>query len=281
MRSSVFHIFCLLVLISCTQLEIPQAKLNSLEGRICFGVEYSDEKETKATPVTYLSTFNVSCVKGSPGSDVKVFDSKVFSLVPASSPATYAGDVWWPATNESFRFYASNVAMTYSAAGATVSVTNDTDVLCAYQASPTFEATNTLAFKHIFACISEVKVVSDRHKLSNISIWIKDVKTGGTYNIRTGAGQTDGTGWSSLTPTTSTNTLMYSNEGTIVNNGYDTSSPDFWVVPGDYVFICTWTAELGEFSKTYSLMETAPISVSSGKNNKIVITLSGGGNCSD
>lgn len=205
-----------------------------------------------------------------------VFDSKEFSLVPASSPATYAGDVWWPANNESFRFYASNVAMTYSATGATVSASSDMDVVCAYQANPIYEATNTLTFKHIFACLSEIKVVSDGHILSDISIWIKDAKTGGTYNLRIGAGHTDSSGWSSLLPVASANTLVYSIDGTIGSGAYDTSFPDLWIVPGDYIFFCTWTAEFGDFSKTYSMMETVPISVVSGKNNKISITLSGG-----
>lgn len=223
---------------------------------------------TKATEnvVGDLETngFKVSAVKGSVGSDIAVFSNANFTLDPSSN--LWKSDKWWSASNESWRFYAvypGSYSMTSTAAGATISASNAHDIVCSYMPNPTFEGNNTLTFNHIFARLGSFTVNAEGgYTISNISITITP-KTGGTYNLRTGAGQTNGTGWSNTTNGSAT---------AIANTTPGTKANDIWLVPGTYTLSATWTATKNEYQKTFSGMELN-VSLVAGKTNNITVGL--------
>ena len=199
MKKSVIAIlsaFALVSFVSCTK-DVP-AVVAPAEGEVAFTVGgegiISTEVETRASVVESLSSFHVGAVTGTAGSSETEAWNAVFSGGP-----TYTGGKFWPASNPNYTFYASSLDMTASRTGYTVSATNATDVVCAYLPNPGFKAVNKLVFEHVFARLGDVTVTAaENYSLSNISITVTP-KTGGTYNLFTGAGKTDGTGWSSTT----------------------------------------------------------------------------------
>ena len=227
------------------------------------GAGLSASVETKATAVTSLSSFYASATTGSAGSESSVWNSVTFTKDGATTD--YKGDKWWPNSNPSYHFYASNAAITFAAAGSTVAATNATDVICAYMASPSYKAKNTLTFEHVFARLGDVEVsAADGYTISGVSITVTP-KTGGTFNMRTGAGKTDGTGWSSLTTGTVT---------AIANATPGTKSNDIYLVPGTYTLTASWTATRGGYTEDIAGM-TADVVLTGGKVNKITTTLGG------
>ena len=227
------------------------------------GAGLSASVETKATAVTSLSSFYASATTGSAGSESSVWNSVTFTKDGATDD--YKGDKWWPNSNPNYHFFASNAPITFAAAGSTVAATNATDVICAYMASPSYKTKNTLTFEHVFARLGDVEVsAADGYTISGVSISITP-KTGGTFNMRTGAGKTDGTGWSSLTDGTAT---------AIANATPGTKSNDIYLVPGTYTLTASWTATRGLYTETIE-NKTVDVALTGGKVNKITTTLGG------
>ena len=259
--------------VSCQkEVKFPSDPVTGSEGIITFGMDPLLEinVDTKAssgtTEVNSLSSFYVTCVTGSAGSEAQVWNSVSFSQVPDSSPAIYAGNKYWPeGGNPEYKFYAANVPLTYSADGTTVSAGNSTDVVVAYNDVASYKTKNILSFEHVFARLGDVTVAAvSGYTLSDIDIRITP-RTGGTYNIRAGRGHSDATGWSSLT--TGSPVTVASAVG--VNNN------NFYLAPGDYVVTASWTAlDLGGKSMSYS-GKTAQISVSKGAVNSVNVALGG------
>ena len=262
--------------ISLVLLMLPSCSKGGLEegisdGLIAFrqsGLLFSASAETKATEATEStlnsSGFYVSCTTGSAGNETNVWNNVAFSK-SGSYFVAGGGGKWWPDANPSYHFYASNAALTFNAGGCTVAATNATDVVCAYMPSPTYKSRNTLQFKHIFARITDVTFsAADGYTISGISVTVTP-KTGGTYNLRTGSGQTDGTGWSSLTTGSAT---------AIANSTPGTKSNNLYLVPGRYVLTAFWTATKGDYTKTFS-NKTYEINVVGGKCNVITASLVG------
>ena len=205
----------------------------------------------------------VSATTGSAGSESSVWNSVTFTKDGATTD--YKGDKWWPNSNPNYHFFASNAPITFAAAGSTVAATNATDVICAYMASPTYKSKNTLTFEHVFARLGDVEVsAADGYTISGVNITVTP-KTGGTFNMRTGAGKTDGTGWSSLTTGTAT---------AIANATPGTKSNDIYLVPGTYTLTASWTAERGGYTEDIAGM-TADVVLTGGRVNKITTTLGG------
>ena len=229
---------------------------------------FSAMVDTKASVVDDASLassgFNVTCTTGSVGSETQVWNNVAFTK--SGSYYVAGGDgKWWPATNPSYHFYGANAAITFNAGGPTVEATNATDVVCAYMPSPAYKTPNTLEFKHIFARITDVTMeAATGYTISGISVTITP-KTGGTYNLRTGSGQTDGTGWSSLTTGSATG---------IANATPGTKSNDLYLVPGTYTLTASWTATRGEYTQTFT-GRTCDISVIGGKCNTITANFTG------
>ncbi len=213
--------------------------------------------ETKASEVTTanLTSFYVTATRGAVGSsETETFTSATFTGTPGG---TFSGGKWWPASNPSFHFYGSNIGMSFDSNACTVSASNGTDVVCAYLANPSYGVKNALTFAHIFARIGTCTVnAPSGFSISGTSVKITP-KVSGTYNIRTGNGYTDGTGWSG-TASGSETTLPSSN-----NNLY--------LVPGSYTLSVTYTLSKGDWMHQFT--KNATVSVISGSVNNISMTV--------
>ena len=250
---------------SC-QRELVLPDVTAPDGQIVFGSEGFDVSvETKATEVTSLSSFYVSAVTGSAGSESSAWNSVQFSQVPGSSPATYAANKYWPASDPGYKFYGSNVALNFAAGGTYVNASNATDVVCAYLSSPTYNTKNTLAFEHIFARLCRVDVAAQTgYTISNISMYITP-KTGGTYNLRTGAGHTDGTGWSSVA----------TGSATLISNKTGATNNDIYMVPGTYQITCSWVSTDPSGASVTHTNESSTLPIKGGATNNISVVLGG------
>lgn len=263
MKSTNLILSCILMqmLVACSLTDIIDPL--SVMDEILFSTDDDSEfhASTKATAVTSLSSFYVSATKGSAGSETSAWTSTQFTSDGAATPI-YSGGKWWPASNPSYHFYASNLALTFAAAGTTVAATNVTDVVCAYLATSTYGEKNTLTFNHIFARLGQVTVsASDGYTVTGVKVKITP-KTGGTYNLRTGA-------WSATTDGTATDIAA-----TIAAAGGTSQSNDIYLVPGTYTLTAEWTASKGDYSKSFS-GKTRDITLTAGKVNKITATMGG------
>lgn len=216
--------------------------------------------EAKATSaVTSLSSFNVNCITGTPGSS----ETSVFNSAFTGS-TNYTGEKYWPSTDRGYKFYASNVGITPAATGPTVAVTNDTDVVCAVCSNPTYLSSNTLTFNHIFARLGATTVtVQNGYTLSAFTLKITP-KTGGTYNLFTGNGKTDGTGWIPGSAGT---------EETIATSSGTNAATDIYLVPGKYELTANYTLTKGDYIVKKSSKKS--VDISGGKINAISATLGG------
>ena len=238
------------------------------------GEDFNPSVQTKATAaVTTLSSFNVTATTGTPGSTTAgTLEKAAFSSAAFTGTSSFTGSKYWPATDPSYHFYAANATIagtdgTASAAGAyTVAATNTTDIVCAYLASPTYGSSNALTFNHIFARVGYCKITeSNGYTVSGLTCKITP-KTGGTYNIRTGAGEAAGgyagTGWSNTT--TGAAVTLCSATGSTTDNG-------LYLVPGTYTLTTTFTLSRGDFSKSYT--KTNSVNIQKGKINNITGTI--------
>lgn len=260
----VASLMALSLLLSCSKAPSP-----SEPGQIVFRTQpkITVDVQTKASEVNQAalvaSGFKVSATTGEAPSENPVWTDVAFSK--GSEYFQASGGKWWPSTDPNYHFYASNITLTHTDDGATVSATNDVDVVCAYLPDPTYNQPNTLAFKHIFARITDVTLTAiDDYTITNISVTITP-KTGGTYNLRTGADQTDGTGWSNPT---------VGEPVTIANTTPGTKSNDLYLVPGSYTITAEWTATKGNYTKTFS-EKTCSVDLVGGATNTITAQLSG------
>lgn len=233
---------------SCQQdLDVNQgAVVDASDRLITFTAEgegLSTEVVTKATAVTSLSSFNVSATTGTAGSETTKWNSVAFS-----GSTSYTGGKYWPASNPSYHFYAANAPITFAAGGSTVAPDGSTDVVVAYLASPAYGASNALTFNHVYARVGSVSISAASGTLSNVSATLKNVATGGTYNIRTGA-------WTA---------------GTKADKTLTVGSNDLYVVPGTYSLSVTYTVSNGDYSATFT--KSGNVTLQQGKVNNISAT---------
>ena len=247
-------------------------KATSLESEL-IAFRMLDGEQTKATAVTSLDAtgFRASAVTGTPGSETAAWTNVPFS----KSGDYFVGGKYWPEdADPGYTFYAANAPLSYTSSGATVAATNTTDIVCAYKTSNAWKARPTLYFKHIFARISTVTVAPmSGYDVSDITLWIVNAKTGGTYNLRTGSGQTDGTGWSGLTPAGNADTQLFRYAGEITDGNSETGSDnDLYVVPGEYYLKGTWISG----GNTYSgVLSNSTLSIVGGKVNTLACMMEG------
>ena len=222
---------------------------------------------TKVSEVTSLDGFNLSVTKGASGSEQAVWNNVPFVAKLTPSQTIYTGDKYWPAQNQTYHFYASNVTMDNSTStGVNVQVTNDTDVVCGFIMSPTFKEKNTLVFEHIFARLGDVTITpADGYTISNIQVSLTPL-TGGTYSIKNGKGWNNGNGWSN---TTSGSPVVIS-ESTCPS----TKTNDIYLVPGVYTLTASWQANIDEYERVYT-NKSVTVQLVSGKINGINATLGG------
>ena len=224
--------------------DVAEAGLS--ESEIVFTAELPDEGQTKAD-VTTLSSFNVACVMGSAGSEAHVW------TVNGTSGST---GKYWPVSDPGYKFYASNAVLTFNAAGCTVAASNGTDVVVCYKNNPTYKSSNTLQFSHIFGQIGNVTVSPDTgfsaSDITNVSITVTP-KTGGTYNLRTGA-------WSGVTTGSATG---------IANSTPGTKANTLYLVPGSYTVSGSW------YAKGKAMSDSGSVTVTAGQQLNITIALGG------
>ena len=226
---------------------------------------------------TTLSTlegngFRASAVTVSGTTETAVWTNTLFT----KSGDVFKGGHYWPNSDPGYSFYGSNANLAHTAAGNTVTVAqgNTTDIVCAYKGASTYLTANSLDFRHILSKITTVTVIAEApYAISNVTVSLVSTKTGGTYNLKTGA-------WSSLVPAAATDRTLYTNAGTIASETNHTgANNDYLLVPGTYYLKATWTATVGGFSKTFtSKLSTANYAFLAGKRNAITCILSGDAN---
>lgn len=250
MRKTVFFyaltvsagLFCLA---SCAKTESSVERDMPVGWAIAFSVDgdipdYGLSTKASVVNTASLNTggFNVTAVPG--GSGAPAWTNVHFE----KSGTCFVSDKVWPASNPGYHFYASNGTLSYVGEGACyLTVTNATDVVYALNTSPTFMATNALVFNHVFARIGDVTVTGEEgYTVSNVHLTVVP-KTGGRFNMLSGHGYTDGTGWDNLTTGSAVE---------LANTTGVTKSNDVWLVPGLYDFTFSWTATKGSYSESFT-----------------------------
>lgn len=229
-----------------SDLREPQPPVEEVGNEIVFAI--ADSARTKApTPVTSLSSFKVTATTGSSGSETAKFENVTFSSTGSGN--TFKGNKMWPATDPSYHFYASNVSMTNDANGQKVTIsTIDTDVVCAYLATSTYNSTNTLVFNHILARVGTVSF-SNLSSCTDVKLSMKYIGSG-TYNLRTGA---------------------WSGKGNQQTKQLTEADNNFWIIPGTYTITLTYKDGNGQ-SQTRTLDQN----FLAGKINNITAKLGDG-----
>ncbi len=253
----------LAVCLSCTKVGLePDA------GRdVPIEFNLAHEALTKATVVDAstlaVTGFYANATTGALGAETAAWTNARFTV--SGDRYRSEGKVWPEGGNPNYRFYASNVSLTYGASGPTVNATNGTDVVVAINDSPAYKTANGLSFSHVFGRIGSVVVEAESgFTISGIDIRIIPV-TGGTYSLREGAGHTDRTGWSGLT----------TGSATTIATAVGGNANDLYVVPGTYILTATWTASKNGASHTFT-DKTVDVTVNAGMHNTITLTLGGG-----
>lgn len=257
---------------SCKK-EIPHSPYTNHEIAL-FPKEALAATEPTTKAETTLSTldgsgFRASAVTVSGAVETAVWTNSLFT----KSGDVFKGGHYWPTSNPGYSFYGSNSTLTYTTAGNTVTVPqgNTTDIVCAYKAASTYLTANSLNFQHILSKITTVTVTAEApYAISNITISLVSTKTGGAYNLKTGA-------WIDLRPAAATDRTLYTNAGSIASGSSHTgANNDYLLVPGTYYLKATWTATVNGFSKTFtSKLSTANYAFLAGKRNAITCVLSG------
>lgn len=198
-----------------------------MEGGMDFAV-------TKAEAVTSLESFSVIAENSVP--------AQVWALPSVTRNGnTYVTGKMWPATDLQYSFYASNAAMSYDAAGTTVSVADaDTDIVVAYSQyqSANYRQAVPLTFNHIFARIGSVSVPApDGYSIEVSSVKISG-EVSGTYDIRKGE---------------------WTVRGSSSDMDLQVGDNDLYMVPGSSTISVTYTLEKGDYRNTFTKSGTVEI----------------------
>lgn len=255
--------------LSCVKEEGAVRGCASEDGLIRFSaqelIHVSSETKAVETTTANLTSVYVTATNGTPGTggEKTAFVSTLFTKDAGGS---FRANEWWPKENPSYHFYGSSAPMSFTGGACTVTATNDKDVVCAFLETPAYGKVNTLELAHVFARIGTVSFSAPRgYTLSDVTTRITP-RVGGAYNIRTGNGHTDGTGWSSVQ--TGQQTAI-----SAANNG-------LYLVPGDYTLSVSYTLSRAgvtgatEWTKSYT--RNATVSLQGGATNNLVGTVSGG-----
>lgn len=199
---------------------------------------------TKAD-MTSLSTlessgFYLTSTEIDGGDEDLLFINSLFT----KSGSLWSGSAFWPVneTDGGVHFYGSNVRMNYEDDAVTVSADNTTDVVCSYLGPAVFGKVNSLGFSHIFARLGVISIIgADGFTVSDVSVRMTP-NTGGVYDLFSGKGHDDGTGWSSLRSGTET----------VVADRLGINRQDLLLVPGDYDVLFSWKANNGGVTEVFT-----------------------------
>lgn len=216
------------------------------------------------TAVESLTEFNVAATIGT-DSEKYAWESSYSVLFAKQNEGNdFAGGRFWPKDDPKFHFYASNVALTCTDGKTpTVAAENTTDIVCAYLATPSFKSSNTLTFKHVLARLGTVTITApdNGYSFKSVSVSITPIKSG-TYDIKTGNGKNDGTGWSN---TTEGEALQ------IASAQGENAASDTYLVPGTYTLTAIYTLKKDLYEEQFK--KTGHVNIQGGKINNISATL--------
>lgn len=236
---------------SCAKSVEPENQ-NPKEIMLCVGDDTIDmDVQTKTTAITAIpSTLNFSVTTVTSGSSET--QKKASASVSAAS-GTIATGLYQTVSPTTYKYYVSNLPITFAASGSTVSASNATDVIAGTVTDNSTSPSVTL--DHIFARMGKLTLnTQDDYALSNVS-WSIASNTGGTagtYNIAKMA-------WSSLTTLNSTSIA---------------DSSDMYLVPGSYTLKVSYTLTKGDWTQNFT--KSASVTLVGGKINNISGTASGG-----
>lgn len=225
-------------------------------GRIVFNVSGdlpATSAETKTTAVkTVPQTLQWSATTGTPGSSEQNKTSSTSSSVSSGKLVT---DMYQTASPTTYNYYLTNApAITFSSGGSTIQADNGTDIVVGKASSSSTSV--PVSLEHIFARTGSLNYTTSvsGYTVSSVS-WKLQSKAGtstgtsGTYNM---AKET----WSGTSALSST---------TI------SSSSDLYLIPGTYTLSVSYTATIGDNTKSYS--KSADITLLTGKINNISASL--------
>lgn len=261
--------------LACNKEVTPVTPVASDRGEITFtmGGEFAAAVATKADPVTTanVGTVYVSAVPTSTA-ETHRFSNVAFTLQGSGESARWKGGKYWPITDPSYRFYASNASLTIGANTATISPTDaDTDIVVDYLAAAdvTFNENNTLTMEHIFAQIGTVTMKAPAtYTVTNMKVSLQPI-TSGTYTLDNDTWAPGSAGAATyIFGTASAGVNLGGGDG--VAGGSSTSEDnDLWLVPGTYTLTATYTISKGDYSNSFE--KTATVTLVQGKNNNLVL----------
>lgn len=254
MKRTMIILFALCAAACTKEMRIPSAQgFETKEGNeICFEVKAPNVYiATKVSEVNTdnLTSFNVMTTRGSAGSEAEQWSTAATKNL---STGKYETGKYWPSTDPSYHFYASNASLTAAAGGPTVSVDGSTDVVCASIYTPVYGNTNPVVFSHIMARIGTVEVASaNGYDVTVLGLTIMEPQTTGTYNVRTGE-------WSNQNG----NATLALSEG----------SNDYLLLPETYGMEVRYRLTKGDYTATFT--GTGDVTLDAGKVSNISVTLS-------
>ena len=244
----------LISLVACNK-EVP-AVISVADDEIRFALdgEFAPKVATKVDAVESLTNFTLLCTQGTST------ETSVWSLASVTkSGDNFLTGKYWPDTDPGYHFYASNMDMSFGEGGSTVTPADmSTDIVCAYKANPMHKSLNTLTFEHIFARIGECSFTAPAgYTLSSATVTFTRKSAAGSavYNMKTGFGQTDDTGWSG----------SFSTAAATINNGAN----DIWLIPGTYEIQIAYTLFKTGTDGSFDYTKKATVNLQKGKVNKI------------
>ena len=238
----------------------------------CAISQYAVSKAVAPVTNESLDSFRCCAARGEAGSS----DTYAWTNVDfVRYTHAYTGGQYWPDSDPSYHFYASNAQMTANSGHApTVTVTDARDIVCAYLPAGKFRSTNRLIFEHILSRVDEMTVTAQEgYTASDIHISLTP-KTGGTYDILAGAGREDATGWSDITDGATYfpfSALSITTAGGTIHQSLN----DLYLVPGLYDITASFTLSKGDYNLTRK-NATGSLTIKKGKINTIRVGLKGG-----
>jgi len=214
---------------------MEQAERIEPGSEICFDTGVLEvDVQTKVTAVTMdnIESFNVIATTGSGGSETLSWSVTATKDESVSSGTRYKTGRYWPQTNPSYHFYASNANITMESGAPIVAVDGGTDVVVARTRTPSYPSpTNPLAFSHIYSRVGNVSISSTKgYDVSGVSVSLENAVTGGKYNI-----------YSSAWTDTATSTIS-------VQIGEN----DVYIAPGQCSVSVTYTLTKGDYSNEFT-----------------------------
>jgi len=276
------------VVVSCNKNDVTPDGPAAVEAEeqvggteIAFATEVPDAP-TRATEVTTsnLSSIYVTATKTVSGTTSAAWSNVNFTKGTGSDTKYKErtnGGKWWPQSDESYKFYAANVALPTSGTTITVSPSNANTDIVVGSATPAFKTADIpLTLNHIFAQIGTIGVTVNSnlaaYAISGLTISF-DAKTSGTYNIGTNSWTTKGTG-SSMALVSGASIAVGGTFTTIANSDHrlvvpmEGSSND---ANNKYQFTANFTITRGDYTKSVS--RTAWVKLEQGKRNNIAADL--------